>query len=143
NDDLDTAAELSPGSGTATGTTVGATEEVGEPHPGDPGGSVWYRWAPASNGRVSVGTGGTRMGTVVRAYLEHSAGDLGELAEVRSPWLTVATSIEIPVRAGSHYAVSVEGIGLPRGVGDEVSKQGPFSLSLSFVPAPANDDLAN
>jgi lysophospholipase L1-like esterase len=127
NDDR---ADAAPVSSTATGTTVGATREPGEPASGFA--TVWYRWPVPASGPVSVAStcpGGERtllgvfdQGTLVNRM---TASGCDTLSSTRARGTFEAT-------AGNVYLIAV-GLALD-GAG------GPFVLR---VGVPANDDFAD
>jgi hypothetical protein len=69
-------------SGTAYGTTVGATLEPGEPnHAGKTGGaSEWYCWTAPQNGSVTFDTIGSTYDTLLGVYTGNTVSNLTEIA---------------------------------------------------------------
>lgn len=82
---------------------LGATKEVGEPdHAGElGGGSVWWSWTPASDGRVSVSTEGSDFNTLLAIYTGGAVDSLtpvSRFANLSFP----ASSADEPFHLGSY-----------------------------------------
>jgi hypothetical protein len=140
NDAFAAAQELSGPSGSASGTTLGATNEPGEPtHVPDAGGaSIWFSWtAPASRTAV-FSTCGSSFDTVLAVY---SGTSLGSLAAVtrNDDVLTCGdrTSDRSTVRfaavAGTTYRLAVDGY---------EGAVGAVALSWATYAPPPNDAFA-
>lgn len=78
NDHFADAEVISGSSGTATGTNVNATLEVGEPstHWGSGTKTIWYRFTAPEIGTVTIDTNGTGFDTVLELYAGASLGGL-------------------------------------------------------------------
>src|SRR5579872_721187 len=78
NDLFANAQVLSGGSGSVTGSTVGATREQGEPLiVGNAGGaSIWFSWTAPAAGSVSVDTVGSSFDTLLGVYTGSSVAGL-------------------------------------------------------------------
>ena len=133
NDDVAAAAEVTSSEGSAVGSTVGATQEPGEPYPGDPGSTVWYRYTALVDGALSLDTAGTRMGIELRAYVGSEITALLELGAASVAWGDGTCRLYVSVAAGETILVSVSGLGLPSAEGSPASKQGAFTLNWAFI----------
>ncbi|MDB6092488.1 MAG: repeat containing protein, partial [Verrucomicrobia bacterium] len=97
-----------------SGTNVRATTEAGEPSPTGPGGrSVWWKWTPATTGRVAISTFGsdfdTRVtiatgGSVSTAALGASNDD-----DVNGP-AELSSATTFVANAGTTYYIVVDGV---------------------------------
>lgn len=83
NDDFADARVIAGLVGSVTGTTVGATRELGEPVHFASGGahSVWYRWTPESSGFVEMNTCGSGFPTLVQVYQGTGFADLDPIID--------------------------------------------------------------
>jgi len=69
NDNFADAEDITGATGGASGSTVRATTEPGEPmHAWPGGGSIWYRWTAPANGRAHFATCGSDFDTTLAAY---------------------------------------------------------------------------
>jgi hypothetical protein len=132
NDDFVNAIPLVGNNSTFTGSTIGATREVGEP--GDPlsyntgiGCSVWWSWTASFTGQLSVDAHRTD------AYVEVFTGpSIDQLTSVASG----VSAIGVTVTPGTTYFIRLD------------SLIGPFTdaIDLSAIPSiigVPNDDFAN
>ena len=73
---------ISGASGQATGSSVGATKELGEPdHHGNAGGaSLWWSWMAPATGMVTIDTEGSDFDTLLAVYTGGSVGALTTVA---------------------------------------------------------------
>ena len=104
--------------GQATGVTVAATSEAGEPaHAGLPAGnSVWWSWTAPASGQVAVDTHGSSIGTVLAAYTGTSISGLTNQAANDNDGSPGGTSgVLFPVQSGTQYQIVVEGNGGTQG----------------------------
>lgn len=98
----------------------GATKETGEPnHAGDAGGSsVWWKWTPDTDGRVSVTTAGSGFDTLLAVYTGAAVNALTPV--VRYPNLAIPASsanepfhpnsyVEFDAIGGTTYYIAVDG----------------------------------
>src|SRR5262249_53321951 len=76
NDDFDNGLPLSGIGGIFTKSSLGATEEPGEPnHAGNPGGaSVWFHWTAPGDGQWRFYTQGSKFNTLMAVYTGDSVG---------------------------------------------------------------------
>ena len=119
------------------GSTIGATEEPGEPnHAGDPGGSsVWYAFTPKYPGRYRVTLEGwcdDGWPGLFAIYSGSSLSGLTSLASARrAPEPSCegygSASAEVTLGTGQTYRAAIDGAG-----GAEV---GDFSFQLSYLAA--------
>lgn len=85
-----------------------AGREAGEPDPGVPGGSLWYRWTAPASGTARVKLGPIPGPLIVSAY---SGSTLTNLTRIAG-WLGTATNpfeLAVPVVAGTTYFWQVVG----------------------------------
>lgn len=95
--------------------------------------TVWYAFTPASDQRIEINTAGSSYPTSVAVY----SGARGALGF----WTCGGTQVNFTAQAGNTYYFmigSLSGGGYP-GPGD--SAGGDLVVSVSQVPAPANDDF--
>jgi hypothetical protein len=154
NDDFAGAQALSgPLPLAATGTTVGATRELGEPTAvgATPSGhSVWFRWEAQATGYVSVDTCGSEERTTLAVY---TGSALGALAEVASSFylaphycrdsLGEGSGVTFTAHAGTVYSIAVDGDGRTNEYLPAQSGEAPIDLRLTEPAPPANDDFAD
>ena len=139
NDAFAAAQAITGASGTASGTTVGATREAGEPAHGGMGASasIWYRWTAPSSGTLRVTTQGSTFDTLLGAYTGMSVGALTPLdTNDDNGGGGLWSSIAIPVTAGSTYYLAVDGYGGYTGAG---TLNWTLSGSSPAPPAVPND----
>ncbi len=121
----------------ATGRSVLATKEAGEPnHGGDPGGaSIWYSWTAPSSGPVAISTCGSDFDTTLGVYTGSSVSALTTVAENDDSTFcgtgSDQSAVSFSAVAGTTYAIAVDGHG---------GASGDVRLN---VGAPANDAFAN
>jgi hypothetical protein len=137
NDDFANAQTLSGDHVEVSGTTSGATFELGaEPtHGGSAGPSVWYSWTASRSGLIRVGcTSGYE--TVVAIYRGTSLAGLTEVGTYRSGAQCPGFSdFSFRAAGGANYRIAV----VASGVGS-----GEFTLTLdNRSEVPPNDDFAN
>ncbi|HEX8054625.1 MAG TPA: hypothetical protein VF517_16685, partial [Thermoleophilaceae bacterium] len=128
NDAFADAIELTGSSDAVTGTTFGATEELGEE---SRAASVWYTWTAPSGGLAEVGfpPAGRVPGWNVRVYTGDAPGALTHVATSNSNGLAHFNAM-----AGRTYRIAV------RGFGGTILE--PFRLYLATAGAPPNDGFA-
>jgi len=108
NDNRSAASSLTEASGLlGPVSTIGATEEPGEPdHGGEPGGSsVWYRFTAAGNGRAFFDTSASDYDTASAAY----AFDGGAYTPVASAVFPTET-MTFDMVAGKDYRIAIDGM---------------------------------
>src|SRR5439155_17838530 len=118
NDAFASAQQISGLSGDVTGTTTGATSELGEP--GYVSRSVWYRFTPAWSGPWSV----TITQPPNQNVYVYTGSSLGALQSAPS----TADYEAYDLTAGVEYRIQVDGSQYP----------GPFTLHWAKLP-PEND----
>lgn len=118
NDNFASRTVLTSGSTTATGTTLNATTELGEPaHDAleqNPRGSVWWTWTAPSNGAVNLAISGSVV------YSVYTGNSLATLTRV-------ATSTN-----GSMQFIAQSGVVYQIGVDRSGSTGGNVSITLDF-----------
>jgi hypothetical protein len=135
NDMFANAQAVSGASGTATGSSVGATKEAGEPnHAGNAGGhSLWYRFTPATSGSVTIDTFGSNFDTLLAAYTGSSVSALTAVA-ANDDTSGTQSQISFAAVGGTTYQIAVDGYG---------GATGSVTLHWSQSAGPANDMFAN
>lgn len=133
NDAFATAEDISGLDGEVTGTTVDATEELGEPshqfHEGQR--SVWYRWVAAESGTVLVDTAGSEFNSILGIYQGAAVNALSEITWNDDDTESLRAKVSFTAVSGQTYYFMVDGFGVEAG-----------SLRLSWrkqVPPPVND----
>ncbi|NIP97360.1 MAG: hypothetical protein GWO24_29555, partial [Akkermansiaceae bacterium] len=114
---------------------LAATKEPGEPnHAGrSGGGSIWWRWVPATSGRVAVSLAGSDFDTLLAVY---TGGSVDALTPVsRYPHLMVpASSDEEPFHEGSRVEFdAVAGTAYYLAVDGDRAEFGPVELAINSV----------
>jgi hypothetical protein len=133
NDNFADAAIIS-GSGYYQSVDVtGATTETGEPTGicSSPRHTMWYAYTPLANGAVNVSTWGSNGDAVLNAYRADGEG-LGGLSS--SLGCVNNGYFSFNVQANETYYFQA---------GTIWSAGGNLNFSMSFIPAPANDNFAN
>jgi hypothetical protein len=122
NDDFADALELAGDEGTISGTTDGASAEVGEPY--EVGNSVWYSWTAPSTGPATVETCGTSLDTILSVF---TGVDVNNLTYVRSSddACGVSSRASFDATAGVRYSIAIESYG-----------SGEFLLTWNRKPGP-------
>lgn len=128
NDAFASAVALSGNSGSAHGSSEGATKQTGEPeHNGEATAvnSVWWTWTAPSSGQAIFDTLGSTFDTVLAVY---TGTAVGSLTPVASNDDAVGTSSRVTVNAtaGTVYRIAVAGYG---------GEYGTVVLNWSFVSA--------
>ena len=113
NDLFADAQEISGASGSATGSTVGAKRESGEPAHGAASGraSVWYRWTAPSTGTLRLSTQGSSFDTLLAAYTGESVTGLSQLAANDDASGGLWSEVSVQVTQGTTYRIAVDGWG--------------------------------
>jgi PKD repeat protein len=97
--------------------------------------TVWYSVTPTSNGVIRADIGGSSfIDRALYAYRQDGSG-FGGLSTVAcaSPYYNGLSSVSFNVEAGKTYYLQAGSVFLSTGT---------LSLSVQFIPAPANDDFA-
>jgi hypothetical protein len=112
NDAFAAAAGVSGDDGQATGTTLYATKEAGEPaHADNPGGhSVWYRWTAPRRGTMTFRTEGSAFDTLLAVYTGSNLSSLTLVASNDDSRLGGTSSlVRFKAPAGTTYWIAVDG----------------------------------
>lgn len=112
NDNFSARSAIISASGQATGVTLSATHELGEPsHANLPSGnSVWWSWTAPASGQVTLDTHGSGIGTVLAAYTGASVGNLSaQAANDNDGTLGGTSSVLFVAQSGVQYQIAVEG----------------------------------
>lgn len=134
---------------TATGSTVGATSEAGEPtppfmHPA--GHSIWFRWQAPTTQVVSLDVCNAEERNVLAAV--YTGSSLGALTEVasnddpaapRAPCWDGGEEAIFTAHAGTVYSIWVDGNGYD---GDPTAGEESIELELSRTTPPSNDSFS-
>jgi hypothetical protein len=134
NDSFANRIALTGAAGTATGTTVGATKEPGEPaHAGNPGAaSTWWKWSSMADGTLTIDTAGSGFDTLLAAYTGDAVSRLMLVTmNDNAPNLGIASRISIPMQAGTEYDIAVDGYN---------GAAGAVVLSWRFAPGASLSD---
>jgi len=130
-------------SGSATGTTRGATIEWGEPyHAGNDGGrSVWYKWQAPVTGNIEFSTAGSDFDTLLGVYRGTAINALTGVASNDEEDFNAAvhtSRVVFNAVAGTIYYIAVDGFS-----DGQVSDWGSVKLQWKVGPAaPANNGFA-
>jgi hypothetical protein len=131
NDDFLYAERISGRTGRVTGTNDAATGEPGEPESGASARTtVWYRWTPPSNGVATFEISDPRSQMMVDAYTGTTVDALTRASYPDAQPLVPQPKIQFPVRAGTTYSISVDGVVEPDG------STGPFELRWRMSELP-------
>jgi hypothetical protein len=116
NDNFAAARAISGNNATATGTTLAATREAGEPdHSTDTDGaswlgdhSVWYSWTAPSTGRVEFNTCTSNIDSILAVYTGSSLGTLSRVTDNNnacpSGW---GSKVTFNATSGTIYRIAV------------------------------------
>jgi hypothetical protein len=123
---------------TATGTTAGATKEVGEPAHGSGGpfSSLWFRLDADRTGVVTLSTAGSAFDfdTVLAVYKGSELGKLTKVASNNDAGVGIRTSLlQFSMVAGTTYFIAIDG---------NAGATGAYVLTATgsaLSQAPAND----
>ncbi|HEX8066882.1 MAG TPA: hypothetical protein VF520_10175 [Thermoleophilaceae bacterium] len=137
NDALSAAVDLGRAAAAgAEGDLFGASAEVGEPghysyasarH------SVWYSWTAPYRGSLTIRATASFQ-TVLAAYRGDTPVELQRVVNQPQDWNGGTEQIRVRVEAGETYRIAVDG---------RSDLTGPFTLALSLIPSPPNDDFAD
>ncbi|HEU0011479.1 MAG TPA: DUF11 domain-containing protein [Verrucomicrobiae bacterium] len=112
NDTFDNASTVTGPTGSATGSTLGATKEPGEPdHAGNFGGaSIWFSWQAPTNGTATFSTIGSDFDTLLAVYRGTSVSGLSLVAgNDDSGFGLLQSTVQFAARAGTTYKLAVDG----------------------------------
>ena len=132
NDMFDKPQELTGNSAQAAGSNFGATAEPGEPG-GIEGATVWYTWTATATGAARVSLPAKDFGASVEVYTGDAPGSLTRAS--KGYYDEYSGGLHFRAVAGTRYRIAVDGGGAPA--------QGDFTLRVTSLAAPANDDFAN
>jgi uncharacterized repeat protein (TIGR01451 family) len=112
NDNFANRFNLTGAFGNATGVSLLASKEAGEPnHANNVGGSsVWWRWTAPSGGQVSLNTTGSGFDTLLGVYTGASIGALSQKAANDNNASLVTSSLVFQAVAGTQYQFAVDGV---------------------------------
>ena len=107
NDDKADAQVITGASGQVTGSTVGATKEIGEAsHGGSSGGaSVWFQWRAPDAGEVTFNTSGSSFDTLLAVY------EGATLVAENDDDDTLQSAVRFSASQGHAYLIAVDGYG--------------------------------
>lgn len=132
NDDFANAVALPAAGFKVTGTTVGASHEIGEPdHAGASStASVWYSWTPATNVTAGFSLFGSDFDTVMAVYTGTSVSTLTEIVH-NDDTFGNTSYVQFAATGGTKYFIAVDGF-----------SNGAGNFVLTYAPA-TNDSFAN
>jgi len=108
NDNFSAAKAIAGALGSTGGSNRGATSETGEPNPGN---SIWYRWAPFTNGTVTFRTGGSAIDTLLCVHTGSTLAALTTVACDDNGDTNGGSKVTFNAVAGTAYRISVRGAG--------------------------------
>ena len=109
---------LSGSTGSASGTSLLASKETGEPsHAGNSGGaSTWWKWTAPAAGQVSLNTHGSGFDTLLAVYTGTGVGALTPIAANANDGTPGNTSgLLFQAQAGTEYKIAVDGFNAAAG----------------------------
>ena len=132
NDDFAQATPIAGDAGNIDGDNWYATEEIGEPEHGGPGGySVWYRWTAPSSGLATFDVCTAYFDTLLAVYTGDNVGVLTRVAQNDDDCNYGASRLSFQATAGVVYSIVLDGYD---------GEQGEFTLQWSRQPvAPHNN----
>ncbi|MBI5387364.1 MAG: trypsin-like serine protease [Verrucomicrobia bacterium] len=131
NDNFADGTVLTGPAGTTSGSTLGATREVGEPyHYTTQGGhSVWHTWTADRDGAVVFDTRGSLFDTLLAAYTGDSVNALMRLANNDDSIYGLQSMIRFTAVANQTYHVAVDGYG---------GSMGLYTLNWAYTTGSTN-----
>jgi hypothetical protein len=127
NDNFANGAAISPPPSSASGSTIGATTQSGEPRPCDTGATVWYRLSVSEATTVVADTYGSDYDTVLAAYQGTTLSTL-DLLECNDDTFGLQSEVAFDAVPGQTYHIQVGGY---------ESDRGGYELALSAGEARA------
>jgi hypothetical protein len=125
NDDFAQATSIAGDAGTLAGDNYNATQELGEPQHGGPGGSsVWYGWTAPSNGPATFDVCTSSFDTLMAVYTGDAVGGLTRVTQ-NDDDCGYASRVSFQATAGVVYRIAVDGYD---------GEQGEFTLQWSRQP---------
>jgi hypothetical protein len=125
NDDFAQATSLIGDAGSLESDNYYATQEVGEPEHGGPGGSsVWYRWTAPSSGPATFDVCTSSFDTLLAVYTGDSVGGLTRSTQ-NDDDCGYASRVSFQATAGVVYSIALDGY---------YGEQGEFTLQWSRQP---------
>lgn len=111
NDSFTNAITVAGIAGTTSGSSVGASKEVGEPnHANNIGGaSLWFRWVAPNSGTVTFNTFGSTFDTTLAAYTGSAVGGLTSVAFDDDITPGTTSAITFDAVAGTVYRIAIDG----------------------------------
>ncbi len=133
NDDFAQATAIAGDTGTVNGDNWYATEEVGEPEHGGPGGySVWYRWTAPSSGTATFDVCTAYFDTLLAVYTGDNVGVLTPVAQ-NDDDCDYASRVSFQATAGVVYNIALDGF---------YGEQGEFTLQWSRQSVPPRNQAS-
>lgn len=119
-----------------------ATEEPGEPNPGNA--SLWWSWTAPASGDVTIAIT-SASGTLFAGV--YAGNDLATLTGVASTYdyayFGFGNTLTFYVQAGSTYQIAFDDVLADYNPYGLNSFTGPFTWTLSLTASPSNDNFAN
>jgi C1A family cysteine protease len=136
NDHFANRLTLSGASAAASGSTLNATAETGEPAHAGYGArsSVWWNWTAPATGVVRCNTEGSDFDTLLAVYTGATLAGLAPLAADDDSGAGTSSSLTFYATAGTPYRIAVDGYG---------GATGSVALHLLLNTGSSNDDFAD
>lgn len=118
NDDFGSRAQITGASGEVITTNNRGSKEPQEPdHAEKPGGrSIWWSWAPPSDGTATFSTLGSNFDTVLAVYTGDIVGSLRGVTADNDGGEGSSSRVDFKVTAGVEYQIAVDGVGAETGM---------------------------
>ncbi len=141
NTDFASAATLTGGSGTASGTNIGSISRFPPTPTGNVGGaSVWYRWTAPTSAPVEFDTGSSSFDTLLAVYTGTSSGSLTLVADNDDAWAaTTSSRVGFQATAGTTYTIVIDGFN----AWDGAPAEGTFTLRWGADSPPPDTTITS
>ena len=133
NDNFASAVTLTGNSGTASGSNVNATREIGEPATGGAY-SVWWRWTASASARATFDTIGSDFDTYLAVYTGTNVSSLTLVESNDDSGENGMSRLSFAAVSGTTYYVAVSGFN---------TASGSIRLNWQLVLPPANDNFSS
>ena len=149
NDNFSARVTLSGNSGTASGTTLLGTEEVGEPNPvaNSSQHTSWWKWVAPASGQVSLDTHGSGFDTLLSVYTGSAVNALQPVAWNDNDGSAGLTSgVLFEAKAGTEYEIAVDGISGAQGqvtLNWALNASAQANLSITSMVGPVQPSLGS
>ncbi len=106
NDNFTDRETITGGSGTASGSNMGATLEDGEPHYGNSN-TVWWSWTPTASGSYAIDTFGSTFDTYLAVFTGNNVSSLSYVAANNNTGSVVQSLVCLDATAGTACQIQV------------------------------------